>query len=393
MRTPISAASAVAALLALSACNNKHAEPLKTITPVRVAAVDMYQPVSSARYSASILPGREVNLAFRVSGFVTSIQRTGNRGLEPGDIVQGGAVLARLREEDYRNSSNQAQSQLEAARENHRAAMAQLTSANASQIKAQADFNRAQTLISSQSLTRPEFDSAKAQLDSANAQVQSARAQIDSAAAQIRNAEAGLASAQLTRRDTALVAPFTASVVQRSIEVGMLASPGQVAYALADISTVKASFGVPDTVVVGLKPGRAIAVTVEALPDQEFHGTVSSVAAVADAETKLFQVEVSIPNRTMHLKPGMIASLTLDDAKPEPAVPVIPLSAVVRDRTNPADFAVMVVEGKVAKARKVGLGSTFGELLAVTSGLKPGEMVIRAGGTMVNDGEKVEVVP
>jgi hypothetical protein len=32
-------------------------------------------------------------------------------------------------------------------------------------------------------------------------------------------------------------------------------------------------------------------------------------------------------------------------------------------------------------------------LLAVTSGLKPGEFVIRAGGTMVNDGEAVEVIP
>jgi hypothetical protein len=68
------------------------------------------------------------------------------------------------------------------------------------------------------------------------------------------------------------------------------------------------------------------------------------------------------------------------------------MSAVVRDRLNPADFAVMVVEGKVAKARRVGLGPTFGELLAITSGLKPGEMVIRAGGTMVNDGEAVEVI-
>jgi hypothetical protein len=68
------------------------------------------------------------------------------------------------------------------------------------------------------------------------------------------------------------------------------------------------------------------------------------------------------------------------------------MSAVVRDRLNPADFAVMVVEGKVAKTRRVGLGPTFGELLAITSGLKPGEMVIRAGGTMVNDGEAVEVI-
>jgi hypothetical protein len=52
----------------------------------------------------------------------------------------------------------------------------------------------------------------------------------------------------------------------------------------------------------------------------------------------------------------------------------------------------MVVEGKIAKARRIAPGPTFGELLAVTSGLKPGELVIRAGGTMVSDGEAVEVL-
>jgi multidrug efflux pump subunit AcrA (membrane-fusion protein) len=88
----------------------------------------------------------------------------------------------------------------------------------------------------------------------------------------------------------------------------------------------------------------------------------------------------------------MIAALALEHEEASASVPVVPLSAVVRDRTNPGNFAVMVVEGKIAKSRTVALGPTFGELLAVTSGLKPGELVIRAGGTMVNDGETVEVV-
>ncbi len=382
----------IASLLALTACHKQVATE-QTVTPVRVAAVDMYQPKSGARYSASILPGRQVSLAFRVSGFVTDIRRLGGRGLEPGDIVTGGTVLARLREEDYSNSSAQAESQLASARESQKSAAAQLAQAKASHAKAEADFARARTLIESQSLTRPEFDSARAQLDVTSAQVEAARAQLDSATAQIRNAEASMATARLAQKDTALVAPFTASVLQRNVEIGVLAGPSLTAYSLADIGTVKAAFGVPDTVVVQMRPGRAIAISIEAIPGREFRGMVSSVASVADTDTRLFQVEVAIPNPGMLLKPGMIASLALQDTMPAPPVPVVPLSAVVRDRTNPASFAVMVVEGKVAKARRVGLGSTFGELLAVTSGLKPGETVIRAGGTMVNDGETVEVIP
>src|SRR5262249_53673593 len=149
----------------------------------------------------------------------------------------------------------------------------QLAQAQASRAKAEADFVRAKTLIESQSLTRPEFDSAKAQLDVTTAQVDAARAQIDSASAQIRTAEASMASALLAQKDTALTAPFTASVVQRNVELGTLAGPSQVAYTLADISAVKAAFGVPDTVVVQLRPGKRIAVEVEALPGREFPGT------------------------------------------------------------------------------------------------------------------------
>jgi RND family efflux transporter MFP subunit len=380
--------------LLLAACHRETPKVEKPVTPVRVTAVDLYQPKGGARYSASIIPGRQVNLAFRVSGIVTDIRRVRSRGLEPGDIVAGGTVLAHLREEDYRNTTAQAQSQLEAAHEAQKAALAQLAQAEASHLKAEADFIRARTLIESHSLTRPEFDGAKAQFDVTGAQVDAARAQIDSAAAQVRTAEAGIATARLNESDTALVAPFTASVVQRNVEMGMMAGPSLAAYTLADINTVKAAFGVPDTVAVQLTPGKSIALTVEALPGREFHGTVAAVAAVADAETRLFQVEISMSNPSLVLKPGMIASLTLTDSGiAPPAVPVVPVAAVVRDHDNSADFMVMVVENKVAKARKVSLGPTFGDILAVTGGLKPGELVICAGASMVTNGQIVEVIP
>jgi multidrug efflux system membrane fusion protein len=172
----------------------------------------------------------------------------------------------------------------------------------------------------------------------------------------------------------------------------MLAGPSQVAFSLADISSVKAIFGVPDTVVVHLRPGRAINFSVEALPGRTIRGTVTAIAAVADAETKLFQVEVAVNNTDLLLRPGMIAALDLEDSGVAPAVAVVPLSSVVRDRANPSEFAVMVVEGKTAKLRRVGLGPTFGERLTVTAGVKPGELVIRAGGSLVNDGDAVEII-
>jgi RND family efflux transporter MFP subunit len=384
---------AILPALALAACHRQETKLDDTITPVRLAAVDLYQPTGGGRYSATIQPGRQVSLAFRVSGIVQSLYLSGGRPLEPGDMVTGGTVLAVLRQEDYEHATAQAQSQLDAARHTQQTAAAQLAQARANRTKAEADFARAKFLLENASLTRPEFDASSAQLDGTTAMVDAAHAQIESSLAQIRTAEANLATARLAQADTSLTAPFTAAVVQRNVELGMLAGPSTPAYTLADIATVKAVFGIPDTVVAQLKRGKILSFSAEALPGQEFRGTVTAIASVADSATRLFQVEVTLANAQALLKPGMIAALTLNEASPLPPVPVIPLTAVVRDRGNPSDFAVMVVENKVARARRVNLGPTLGDALAITGGLKPGELVIRDGATLVTDGETVEVIP
>ena len=91
----------------------------------------------------------------------------------------------------------------------------------------------------------------------------------------------------------------------------MLVSAGLQAYTLADIENVKATFGVPDSVAVQMKPGTPVSITIEALPDQRFDGKVSAIAAVADQDTRLYQVEVTLRNEKKTLRPGMIASLSL----------------------------------------------------------------------------------
>ena len=381
----------------LAGCSYQAHEMQQTITPVRIVAVKMYQPKEGERYSASIAPGRQVNLAFRGSGFVQYLHQANvgghSRSLEPGDIIPQGTVLARLRQEDYGHQLRQAQAQAEEARQNQQAAQAQLAQAQAGQIKAQADFSRAKTLFDSQSMTRPDFDAAKAQFDSTDAQVRAARSQLEASTAQIRAADATMAGANLSLRDTALVAPFGAAVVLRNVELGMLVAPGTSAYTLADVSWVKATFGIPDSVAVHLNPGTNVAISVEALPGRNFTGNVTAIAAVSDSETRLFQTEVTLSNNDRALRPGMIASLSLGQAAPAPEVPVVPLSSVIRDAKGGSGFAVMVVDGKMARTRSIVLGPTYGDLMAVTNGVNPGDKVIRTGATLVADGETVEVIP
>ena len=68
----------------------------------------------STTYSAIITPNAQVDLAFRVSGYVVDVRRTKGadgrtRAVEPGAAVTTGLVLARIRATDYQAVVDKAQ--------------------------------------------------------------------------------------------------------------------------------------------------------------------------------------------------------------------------------------------------------------------------------------------
>jgi membrane fusion protein (multidrug efflux system) len=162
---------------------------------------------------------------------------------------------------------------------------------------------------------------------------------------------------------------------------------------------VKAVFGVPDLALQSMKLGATLFVTTDGVPGTEFTGHISRISPSADQTNRAFEVEVTIPNPQGLLKPGMIASLAVNEgAGGSPVeVSVVPLSAITRSKENPNLYAVFVVEtreGKqFARLRQVELGEAFGNSMAVKSGVKAGEQVITTGATQIADGEQVQVIP
>ncbi len=382
--------------LLLVSCHRETPKLEKSPTPVHVVPVEMFTQEGGERYSASLIPDRQVTLAFKVNGFVESIRQVRGadgrvRNMDIGDTAPQGTVLARVRVKDYQLQVDQATGQVNQARQTEQTTRAQLAQAEAGAAKAVLDFNRAKALFADKAITKVDYDSAQAQFDSTRAQVEAARAQVQGSAAAIQTSQATLGTANLGLRDTALFAPFPAVVVQRNVEVGSLVSPGTAAFTLADLTSVKASFGVPDVVVVTLKMGGTLPLYTEALPDQKFEGTITNIAAVADTSTRLFQVHVAIANPKRVLKPGMIATLELSAAPRKDALPVVPLSAIVRPKPGESGFAVIVVEGNQARRKPVSLGATYGDRIAV-AGVKPGDRVISSGAPLIADGETVEVI-
>src|SRR6185436_13785456 len=100
---------------------SKESTKQKTAKPVKVKAVETHSSLSDVRYSASIKPAAQVEVAFKVSGYVDDIAREKDpagqwRYIQAGDIVHKGATLARVRQSDYAARVNEAKSQVGEAR-------------------------------------------------------------------------------------------------------------------------------------------------------------------------------------------------------------------------------------------------------------------------------------
>src|SRR6185503_18978692 len=195
-----------------------------------------------------------------------------------------------------------------------------------------------------------------------------------------------------------MVSPATGVLLERKIEVGTLVGVGTVGFVVGDVSAVKARFGIPDNAIATVKLGETIGVTVDAVGEKTFTGRITSVAPTADPQSRVFDVEVTMPNADGRLRPGMIGSVALGTPAAPTAQPlIVPLSAVVKSAVDSDKYALMVVERKgdaeVARLRTVELGDVMGNGVAVTEGVASGERVVVTGASLLVDGDPVRVIP
>jgi multidrug efflux system membrane fusion protein len=361
----------IAASLVLAGCSAKEKKETRA-TPVGVESVRLHNGELPLRYSANLQPYEQVDLSFRGSGYVDRILQVRGadgrmRAIQDGDRTTRGQVLASLRSTDYYARLQETQ--------------AGLADARARLQRAELDFGRSSRLFESQSITKTDFDAAKAAYESGRASMEAARERVNQAGVNLS--------------DTRVVSPLAGTVLKRSITAGTLASPGVPAFTVADTSAMKAIFGVPDVVIARMKPGERLEISTEAFPNEKFEGRITRIGAAADSRSRIFEVEITVPNPGERLRIGMIASLVVSEKKISEPVAVIPISAIVSSQTT-GKYSVYVVEqsGNILTARRrdVDLGESFGNDVAVLSGLRAGENIVTVGANLITDGEAIQVV-
>ncbi|HEX2870720.1 MAG TPA: efflux RND transporter periplasmic adaptor subunit [Polyangiaceae bacterium] len=365
--------------LSLGCSTHQESAPSKSPIPVKVKPVTTTGDVALARYSGSLEPAARVDMAFRVGGYVEMLGQVPGesgkpRALEEGDFVKQGTVLARIRSADY--------SQKVAT------ARAGIGQARSEATLAEADLERAQKLFESKTISKAELDSKVARAEYARANV---------AAASARAGEAGVAL-----EDTVLKAPMDGVVLARDLEVGTLVSPGRTVLTVADISTVKAQFAVPQALVEKLSLGSPLTVHVGAereskAPQTTVDAKVTRIAPAADAKGRVFSVEAELPNPNASLRPGSVISVRIPEVALTSASLSVPLSAVVRSPKDPRGFSVFVIDGEAqrgkARLQQVQLGEVLGNAVTVEGGLRVGQRVVTVGATLIHDGSDAAIIP
>ena len=250
---------------------------------------------------------------------------------------------------------------------------AEVKSAEAEYVHAESDLvvarkaaERAERLHGARAIADKDYLQAQEDAHKAAADFERAHAQLE----RLRLAPGARTSRYLVR------APFAGTVVARKASVGMSAGPdsAEPLVVVSDLSQVRAVIRVPERQLPLVRPHQAVAVHVEAYPD-EFPGEVTVIGDVIDDATRTVPVLCAVPN-AQRLKPGMFARVTLK-APPGLRILAVPASALLSDGQR---YRVIVrrPDGGL-EPRAVEAGAEIDGRAQVLSGLTEGDEVVSEG--------------
>jgi len=322
-------------------------------------------------------PGKvEVNLnrisrvPLPVAGRVTRVL------VKLGDGVAAGQPLLMLESPDA-NAATTNYRQSEAA---VMQANATLSQANAALVKAQADYDRSSDLLEHGSI-------AKKEVINADSALKQSKAAVDLASAGVEQAKAARAQA-LKTLELLGIKPGDAKpqVVVRSPLAGKVLDIGIVAgeyhndttapvLTIADLRALWMTSDVPENAIRLVSVGESVNIMVDAYPDQTFSGRVARVADTLDPKTRTIKVMVELDNARGRFKPEMFGRIRHLEAKRE--TPALPVGAIIQDGGK----NIVYVEQSKGRfeAREVITGHRSGDLVAIVSGVQPGERVVVDG--------------
>ena len=333
--------------------------------------------------TASLTSPAQANAVLTASGYVVARRKaavaskgTGTLvylGVEEGDRVEKGQVIARLEDADVAAA-------LQRAKENLRVEEADLKDAKQS-------LERQRILVKGGFVAQAEFDAAEARYNRVVATIDAAKSAVKEAEVAVEN--------------TRIVAPFDGTVLKKNADVGEIVAPlagaassRAAVVTIADLGSLEVEADVSEANITRVTSGQNCEIRLDAYPDRAYGGAVSKIVPTADRAKATVLVKINFKSYDHRVLPEMSAKITFlvkgfgaDPAAFQPVL-TVPAAAVVE---RSGRLVVFQVKAGLAVEVPVTTGRRIGDLIEITQGLQDGDKVIAKSGENLRAGARVAV--
>lgn len=341
-------------------------------------------PASSGPSASELrLPGvvapnayRQVTVTPLVSGRITAVP------IELGQRVRKGQTLARVYSPE-----------LSEAHTRYVSAVAMLDAHDR-------ELQRTRRLVEIGAASKQELERIHAEHAAQSAAAQSARAQLELLGVPASVLDKG--GAEKPEAATLVPSPIDGVIIERNANVGLNVDSATKLFTVADLSTVWVLADVHERDLGSVRVGADAAITADAFAGQTRRGRISYIDPQVSPETRTSKARIELSNASGELRPGMYvdvlvtraatatvsgsgsgsASASASGPTSAPAT-TIPRSSVqtVGSRTF-VYLADAQTPGRFIE-REVTLGQISDDRIQVTSGIRPGDLVVTTGSFLV----------
>jgi RND family efflux transporter MFP subunit len=293
-----------------------HANP-----PVDTAQVESVERAVSFYSSGLVANKAQSRLSFKTSGIVQRIS------VVDGQKVKQGQLLAQLDLSEIRAQHRQAEADFK---------------------QASLDVTRLETLVAQRLAPKEKLDNALIRKD---------------------KAKAALNIAEFNLKHSQIKAPANGVIITKHIETDELVSPGQPIITFSPNSkgwVVKA--GLIDREAVYVNLGDTTTIELDAYPGQTLSGEVTEIAAQANPNTGLFEVEVRINEEPFRLLSGLYAHINVHPVQ-QPKLYRIPTSSLLTANGKQGTVAQMNPVSRTIEMKTIQVHSLSTDAVLVSAGL------------------------
>ena len=291
------------------------------VTPVQFARVRQEDITSRVRAPGKIEPKTQVKVSADVMGKIVALP------IKEGDHVRRGQLMLQLDDTQYRSGLGQARAAVATAKAREREAEASFRVVDA-------NHARQRSLFEQKLLSQAEWDQATNTHESARVTVATTHEEVSRAQAQLDAAADNVRKCRFTAPIDGIVSALNVEAGEIVI-TGTMNNPGTEILTVSDLSRMLVRADVDETDIVDMRLGQKAKITVDALPDTFFWGTVAeigntakrSITSTVEGQTN-FEVKVVFDTDVPRVRPGMTADVEIETATHARTLGV-PIQAVV----------------------------------------------------------------